>query len=477
MKRYITAATLEGLAQQFSSIPEEEREDVIFIDPTSRPDKEKPGKYAIWLLRQYKNGSLTKDQFQNVEDGLQDFARNFKKYPKSDLGQYATVEEFLDAVEAVNNRELTEEEKKKLLKKRAHRASYTDKKFIAEDGEWECWQPLTYEGSISLARTGGSKAKWCTAYEGNDYYWNSYTKRGPLYIFLNTTNPAEKYQLHIPSNSWYDIDDRSIGMNAFYKFLDEHPGFAEAFNYVKDESGFNLFNGNVLSYSGDPSNVVWPETLDNCENRIFMRNPLIETVNLRNAASIGDRAFESCPSLVAVVGRNVLQIKNKAFFGCVSLQQFVGSNVESIADNAFSRTALKSIDTSSVKELGFEAFAHSQVTSLKLTKVKKLPAGVFRGCNMLTDVQLGKSLQEIEALAFEDCGNLSNINIPYNVDSIGRRAFANCLSLTTITIPKRVSFLAMTAFEGCSNLVVQTYTTDWDKRLRACGVKDIVHLQ
>ena len=127
--------------------------------------------------------------------------------------------------------------------------------------------------------------------------------------------------------------------------------------------------------------------------------------------------------------------------------------------------------------VGKEAFMRTELTSLRLTKVKQIPVGLCNGSTELRDVQLGRSLEEIDAVAFENCVNLTSINIPESVDSIGRRAFANCTSLTTITIPKRVSFLAMNAFEGCSNLVVQTYTADWDKRLRACGVKDIVHLQ
>ena len=39
-------------------------------------------------------------------------------------------------------RELTEEEKARQLKKDAHHANSRDKRFIAEDGDWELWQPL-----------------------------------------------------------------------------------------------------------------------------------------------------------------------------------------------------------------------------------------------------------------------------------------------------------------------------------------------
>ena len=104
-----------------------------------------------------------------------------------------------------------------------------DKEFIVETPEWEVWKPLTWEGSIELARVGGSKARWATAYEGNDHYWNAYTKRGPLYIFINKNDPSQKRQLHIETNSWYDENDRSLGMPAFDKFCEESPEVAEYF--------------------------------------------------------------------------------------------------------------------------------------------------------------------------------------------------------------------------------------------------------
>jgi len=362
-----------------------------------------------------------------------------------------------------------------MLKKRAHNASDTDKKFIEEDGEWECWQPLTYEGSISLARTGGTKASWCTAYEGNDNYWLSYTKRGPLYIFLNTTDPSEKYQLHIPTKSWYDIHDHSRGMNAFYDFLEKHPNFANYFDYQTDQNGFVVFQGNFLRYNG-PEDVVMPDNMDKHDSHILAGKDYIKSVDLNNITTVGARTFEGCVSLTKVVGNNVKLIDSSAFVGCTQLTQFVGSKLEFIGFRAFLGTNLQSINTSSVRTVGKEAFMRTQLTSLRLPKVKEIPVGLCSASVELRDVQLGRSLEEIGAVAFENCVSLTNIVIPEKVDSIGRRAFANCTSLTTITIPKRVSFLAMDAFVGCSNLVVQTYTTDWDKRLRECGVKDIVHL-
>ena len=96
---------------------------------------------------------------------------------------------------------------------------------IATDGTWEMWEPLTFEGSVKLAGKGGKKAVWDTAYEdGGYFYFDQYMKRGPLYIFINTANPEEKYQYHEATNSFFNQYDGYADLEAF---MCEHPTFAE----------------------------------------------------------------------------------------------------------------------------------------------------------------------------------------------------------------------------------------------------------
>jgi len=225
MKRYIrSAVSVENLKTQFAKeIPEDVFTELIELDPTSNYSSGKGGKYCPWILKQYNAGNITESDYDNLKDALDLFSKQYKRYPNPDIGAYKTFEDFLAATHAVGNRELTEKEKAKLLKKQAHHASDDDKKFLVSEDNWEVWQPLTYAGSISLARDGGKKASWCTAYEGNDHYWKRYTSQGPLFIFLNKSDPSEKYQLHLQTDSWYDIDDRSQGMPAFYDFCAQHP--------------------------------------------------------------------------------------------------------------------------------------------------------------------------------------------------------------------------------------------------------------
>ena len=109
-------------------------------------------------------------------------------------------------------------------------------KLLATDGEWELWTPETFEASVYLARKGVSRddwARWDTAYEGGgDYYFNWFTKKGPLYIFINKSNPKEKYQYHAETNSFYNQYDRQ---SDFDSFICEHPAFADYFGIECDE--------------------------------------------------------------------------------------------------------------------------------------------------------------------------------------------------------------------------------------------------
>lgn len=111
-----------------------------------------------------------------------------------------------------------------------------DAELLATDGSWELWTPHTFEASIYLARKGADRdhwARWDTAYEGNgSRYFDHFTKKGPLYIFINKADPTNKYQYHAETDSFYDWNDRPAD---FKSFICEHPAFAEFFGIDCDD--------------------------------------------------------------------------------------------------------------------------------------------------------------------------------------------------------------------------------------------------
>jgi len=235
MKVYIRATvSIENLKTQFKDFLDEHLYDddtldeILSVDPTYKSGSGYAGKYGVWLLNQAKKDNYTRADMNNLKDALKMFIRKSDKFKYQDLGRYKTVDEFIEDSHRVGNMPLTDQEKKKQLKKEAHAADVEDKELLATDGNWELWTPLTYPGSISLAREGGTKAEWCTAYEGDDSYYQDYTRQGPLFIFINKNNPKEKYQTHFETESWFfNINDNDLGRSALIKFLFRHRNFLD----------------------------------------------------------------------------------------------------------------------------------------------------------------------------------------------------------------------------------------------------------
>ena len=386
MKVYIRAArTVEQLeTQDGNGLAKPVIKQLIQIDPTSDYENGKGGKYCPWIIKMHKNGLLDKGDYTNLKDALEQFAKDFKKYPKQDINQYASVEEFLNDTHDVGNRELTDKEKKKMLKKQAHSAADEDKRLLIEDGDWQVWTPLTYAGSISLARTGGNKASWCTAYEGNDHYWRSYSSKGPLYIFINTKNPNEKYQTHFQTDSWfYDINDRELGKTAFLNFCAEHPKIGTFFE-IKSENGVQYRAGVPMQYDPKATTItladgvtkmpdfkipdactefILPDTITDIPAGIF-RNSHIQTLVANNLERIGANAFRDS-AITNIKLSTVLKIGSSAFRGC--------KNITSLG-----------LNTSEEVTIGSYAFSDTPITEVTILPTMQLFMAAFDNCNDLT---------------------------------------------------------------------------------------------
>lgn len=342
MKLYIRGTvSIENLKAQYGKkIPDDLFEELVRLDPTADFDTNKGGKYCPWIFRQYNKKDLKQSDFTNIADALMMFSRDYKKFPKPNIMDYQTVGEFIEDSHDVGNRELTDKEKKKLLKRHAHNAGDADKEFIVEDGEWEVWKPLTYAGSISLARTGGNKASWCTAYEGNDNYWRSYTSKGPLYIFLNKNNPREKYQLHIPTNSWYDINDHSMGMSRFWDFCADHPAVAEYFK-VRSEGGVQTCADTIVGFDKNATELIIPEGV---------------------TAIPGFEIPSKCTRVV------------------------LPSTITEIAPSTFQNSAVQALEFVHLDSIGRGAFENSQIRDIDFSKIDVIGDNAFAGCKNLTSL-------------------------------------------------------------------------------------------
>ena len=504
MKRYIRAAvSIENLRTQFApDMTDDKFRQLISLDPSADFEKNRGGKYCPWIFRQDKKGNLTEADYTNLKDALDYFMVNYKKYPKSDLGQYKTIEEFLQDTEAVGNRELTDKEKAKMLKKQAHHASDEDKKFLVEDGDWEVWQPLTYAGSISLARQGGTKASWCTAYEGDDHWYQRYTRKGPLYIFLNTKDPHQKYQLHFETDSWYDINDNQKWMPAFYAFCGEHPAIAEFFN-VKNDNGVLSRADSIVGYE-ETKEITIPDTISalpdidfpDCVEKIILPDSITKLYErrfegLRNLKEIKlpsaikqiprecfkdctalehidipdsvlvyrANAFYNCSSLKSIKhSSNLVSVEEDCFWSCEALETQLPDSVTYIGKTIFNGTNIADIVIpAGVSSLVSSGFASSSIKSVNLNEVNNIAMKCFKDSSV-EKINLDK-VSYIGPSAFRDCINLKSIELNPSGVKVGSHAFANSGLNGTVTIYPTTE-LSLSVFDDCKDLTIKWEAED-----------------
>ncbi|MGP1459319.1 MAG: leucine-rich repeat domain-containing protein [Treponema sp.] len=110
-----------------------------------------------------------------------------------------------------------------------------------------------------------------------------------------------------------------------------------------------------------------------------------------------------------------------------------------------------------VTEIGAEAFARSNVTSVAFPdSVVVIQSGndyegCFYRCSSLTAVTLPKNMTEIPHYMFYGCTSLKNIRLPEGIRTIGKKAFKYS-GLEAITIPSGIESVEREAFQNCSGL-------------------------
>ncbi len=165
------------------------------------------------------------------------------------------------------------------------------------------------------------------------------------------------------------------------------------------------------AFSGDVRNVCLDDSMSYAaitkDGRYIYtyHGPLLETVSLDNAESIGEYSFAYCRSLREVkLNDKITVIPNYAFAGCVALESIDLSKIVTVGDYAFMEIdALASVDLSSAETIGEYAFIYN------------------RG---LTDVTLNPNGVELDEAAFAYCDKLTQVKNLNAAKALGDYAFA-----------------------------------------------------
>lgn len=273
----------------------------------------------------------------------------------------------------------------------------------------------------------------------------------------------------------------------------------------------NLFRAQDSGVTSQITKITIPKTVQHIESRCFdkcenMTEFVIEgaTDGTSQLKEIDSHAFLNCKKLASITLPNSVTYLGEndptsdaggVFEGCESLTSFKFpssyasrnlpsftfkncKNLATINWNGYNPKRLNSCAfwncdkitwsqiPQSVEELGDECFYDcAALTSVDLSKIKKMDTGVFWG-TPLTSVEWPAAVTEIPARTFWACGQLTTIKgIPGqpgawdNITKIGENAFNQCTALTTIKLPAELKTIDAQAFRTCINLASVDYGT------------------
>ena len=272
----------------------------------------------------------------------------------------------------------------------------------------------------------------------------------------------------------------------------------------------NLFRAEESGVTSQITKITIPKTVQHIESRCFDKCENMTEFVIEGASDgssqlkeIDSHAFLNCkklasitlPNSVTYLGENDPNSNDGGVFeGCESLTSFTFpssyasnnlpsftfkncTNLATINWNGYNpkrlnKNAFENCDKitwsqvpQSVEELGDNCFyLCDALTSVDLSKIKKMDTGVFWG-TPLTSVEWPAAVTEIPARTFWACGQLTTIKgIPGqpgawdNITKIGENAFNMC-ALTTIKLPAELKTIDAQAFRSCDHLATVDYGT------------------
>ena len=169
------------------------------LDPTTTQNK--VGKLSNWILAKY-NPNVNLDDLRVALEWYADgIKRNIlqREGVSSDINSYKSYNEFLSVMHNKMNSDDIILSNSELNNRNKLEGQF---EIVGTTSKFEIIKILTFDAE----RYFGSGTKWCTV--ANRKYFNSYSKRSPLYIvYPKDGNNDYKMQFHTKSESFADKDD------------------------------------------------------------------------------------------------------------------------------------------------------------------------------------------------------------------------------------------------------------------------------
>jgi len=192
---------------------------IVAADPTSKVSESgeviKVGRYSKWMLKLYNDNQLLLEDLYKFTRSLNLFhllnIRGIlkRKNIPSDINYYKNLPDLWS-----NIKEFYDDSNAEILK-----ISNKEYELFWENDLCKVVIPLTHEASCYF----GKDSDWCTASDSSNYY-DQYSAQGPLFIIIDKADLdiSIKYQFHLESHSFADIDDDMLGPDEILGILEHY---------------------------------------------------------------------------------------------------------------------------------------------------------------------------------------------------------------------------------------------------------------
>ena len=164
---------------------------------------------------------------------------------------------------------------------------------------------------------------------------------------------------------------------------------------------------------------------------------------------IGAYTFYYHPTLTSISGANVETIEKYGLSNAQKLTTVNFPKLKSIGATAFSRAALASFESDTVTSIESSAFTYSQVETVNLPNITKIPANAFDRCPNLKSIS-APQVKVIEQYAFYQCP-LTSVSFPVVTD-LYQYAFYGNAALESVDMSNLKTITGSETFRGCKKL-------------------------
>lgn len=186
----------------------------------------------------------------------------------------------------------------------------------------------------------------------------------------------------------------------------------------------------------------------------FANSGITEITLPASMTVLPEGAFFGCEKLQTVNGtEQLVEVGKQAFYNCKALSNVNLANATSIGDGAFQQSGIRNITAPLAENIGAHAFEGSSLVNVVLPASKQLGYRAFAAISALKSVELG-GITQMDSNVFAESANIETAVFGEGTKRIGDYAFfsKNGTALTTITLPNSVEKIGSYAFVYADNI-------------------------